>query len=173
MDCRAFEVWVDVGRPPEGRAGAEAHFAACSSCRELQETAQAIEAGLAQRFATAPLSFADDVMARLPAPASIPSAPEIEMTTPWWLSALTEPVVLLSLAACALLAGSADTLWSLASRALPRVAAWYTMIASSESLPLTPPALTILTALLPLLGAGAFLLYRWVESLGTGVRTLR
>jgi len=103
MDCRAFEEWLDDGRPRDdaetARAAAE-HAASCPACAAAAADADEWEHALEQRFAVAPEGFTDRVMARLPARTetealSIPE--DRESPWPWWLQMLLEPAAALGL----------------------------------------------------------------------------
>ena len=94
MNCMAFKAWLDAGRPAADRPVATAHPTDCATCAEELAAARALDQVLAQRFATAPASFVDDVVSRLPdrpvavSPApSLPAPPEL----PWWAQVLLEP----------------------------------------------------------------------------------
>ena len=67
MNCDRFDLWLDEGRPSEDRAEATAHVETCRQCAEALEAARDLELVLGARFATAPRSFTENVLARLPA----------------------------------------------------------------------------------------------------------
>lgn len=126
MDCRAFEDWLNDGRPRDAAASAHDHRADCPACAESFVAADALESALSQRFATTPAGFTDRVMARLPAPADNPiRLPEDPGSPfPWWIQIVFEPSAILGLALGLVYAVAAPTLFGTGQETLPTVLNW-------------------------------------------------
>ncbi len=130
MDCSRFEEWLDRGRPRSVAPDALAHAESCGRCSEELEAARALDDVLTQRFASAPASFTDRVLERLPRRATedpIVTLADGDPMLPWWVGALLEPPVLGALALASVLflwgpslrAAGADLLAAIASGAFP------------------------------------------------------
>lgn len=157
MDCRAFEGWLDGGRPDADAASAAVHRGQCPACEALAVQDDALELALAARGADPGDAFTAGVMSRLPAArrAATPAV-EPDLLLPWWAQVLREPEAALGLLLGGLYAGATPWL-------LPRlIAATSRLSAGSLPVPadlgLSPVALAALV--LPALGAGTWLLYR-------------
>ena len=115
MTCRAFESWLDAGRPATGRDEFLRHAGQCAACAGALQADEALALALNRTQAAAPGSFTDRVMARIHAPVIVPIlAPAV----PWWLRALTDPAAVLAGALLAVLTGAWSSLPALAAGAV-------------------------------------------------------
>ena len=168
MDCTSFQEWLDGGRPENRRVEAREHSRRCARCAEELEAARAIESALGQRFATAPASFTEKVIERLPArpgAAPIPVQADDGTDFPWWLRIFAEPSVVLSSALAVALIIGWPSLGQQVSRLLRAASGSLESFSVSGSIPagiVTFPALPahLLIALLPVVAVFAWFCYR-------------
>ena len=160
MDCRAFESWLDGGRPAALSSSAEAHMAACPTCAALAAADAELELALETRFASSTPDFTDRVMARVtadPSKGTLPIDPELLL--PWWAQVLREPAALLGLGIGGLCAAWAPFVAPTVHRATPSVVqALSTLAGRFEVWALSPLMIASLVA--PLLGVTAWGIYR-------------
>jgi len=142
MNCAEFERWLDEGRPDADRAAAMAHRDACAECGERLAAHVALEETLRQRFAVAPATFTERVMARLPERAFRHALPtDLEPVLPWWIRALQEPATVLAFVTAALvlgtgafLGGTARNLVAVTARGLEQAVLRFGAASASEEL---------------------------------------
>lgn len=119
MNCSGFERWLDEGRRGADRPAAERHARECDECATRLRVTSEIEDLLGCRFAAAPPSLTDRVMASLP-PRPLhrdPPMPELEL--PWWVRMVQEPLTAISLVACGVLLVALPDLARIAQSLLP------------------------------------------------------
>ena len=160
MDCRAFETWLDGGRPAALRDTADAHTAACPTCAALFAADAELELALETRFASSTPDFTDRVMVRVAAESSKGTLPiDPELLLPWWAQILREPAALVGLGIGALCAAWGPFVGPAARRATPALLQAASALGGRFEAPAFSPLLIVSLAA-PLLGVAAWAIYR-------------
>ena len=158
MDCRAFEGWLDAGRPDSARSEAATHATACPACAAAAEAADRLDHALGGRLGVAGPDFTRRVLARLDAAPLDERAAAIdaELLLPWWTQILREPAALLGLGLGVLCAATTASGWSPAQAVGGAAQLWTTAWIAAERM----PTLLLAGMGLPLLAATAWGVFR-------------
>jgi anti-sigma factor RsiW len=165
VNCRAFEAWLDAGRPAAASEEAARHAKSCPDCAAAAETEDALSSTLRTSFASPDAGFTDRVLLRVAqlAPEEPRLSVDPDLVVPWWVQILREPAAIWGLLLGGLWTATANTILPMLRHAAPEIVA-------------TPPAwslpgivagwsLPFLIAVALVLGGGvSFGLYRLATS---------
>lgn len=125
MNCRAFEAWLDAGRPAAERDAADEHARTCPGCAAAVAAEDGWVAVMRTALAPPRAGFTDQVLlrvARLPSDEPRPAV-DPDLIVPWWAQILREPAAILGLLLGGLWTATMSTLWPWLRNELPHLAA--------------------------------------------------